>query len=129
MRLAADEPGEVPMELEHYFEVLAPDDIRIKGTRIGVESILYAYLHRGQTAESIAASFHTVSLEQVYATILFYLRNREQLDDYLADWLAFARDSRAAQEQAPPPVVRRLHERKASQSVGFLAGGDALPLG
>ena len=96
-----------------YFEFLAPDDIRIKGTRIGVESILYEYVHRGQTAEDIAARFPTVSLEQVYATLLFYLSNREQLDTYLADWLAFAHSSREAQQQNPPPVVLQLRRLKS----------------
>jgi uncharacterized protein (DUF433 family) len=103
------------MELESYFDFLAPDDIRIKGTRIGIESILYEYIHRGQTPETIAAHFHTVNLEQVYATILYYLRNREQLNAYLADWLAFGRTAREAQEQNPPPVVLRLRQRKAEQ--------------
>jgi len=77
------------MELEAYFDIVAPDDIRIKGTRIGIESILYEYTHRGQSPEAIAERFHSVSLEQVYATILYYLRDREQIDAYLADWLAF----------------------------------------
>jgi uncharacterized protein (DUF433 family) len=103
------------MDLESYFDFLAPDDIRITGTRIGIESILYEYIHRGQTPEAIAAHFHTVSLEQVFATILYYLRNREQLDAYLADWLAFGRTAREAQEQNPPPVVLRLRQRKAEQ--------------
>jgi hypothetical protein len=29
------------MQLEQYFDFLAPDDIRIKGHRIGIESVLY----------------------------------------------------------------------------------------
>jgi hypothetical protein len=33
------------MELESYFDFLAPDDIRIKGTRIGIETVLYEYIH------------------------------------------------------------------------------------
>ena len=103
------------MEPETYFEFLAPDDIRIKGTRIGIESILYEYIHRGQSPEAIAERFHTVSLEQVYATILYYLRHREQLDGYLTDWLAFSRTAREAQEQNPPPLVLRLRQRKAEQ--------------
>ena len=103
------------MDLDAYFDVLAPDDIRITGTRIAIESILYEYIHRGQSAEAIAARFHTVSLEQVYATILYYLRRREQLDAYLADWLAFSRSAREQQEQNPPPVVLRLRQRKAEQ--------------
>ena len=103
------------MNLDAYFDFLAPGDIRIKGTRIGIESILYEYIHRGQSQEAIAERFHTLSLEQVYATILYYLRHCEQLDFYLTDWLAFSRTAREAQEQNPPPVVLRLRQRKAEQ--------------
>ncbi|MEH2239315.1 hypothetical protein [Nostoc sp.] len=44
------------MKLEEYFNALAPDDIRIrlKGTRIGIESILYEYIYRCKTLEEIA---------------------------------------------------------------------------
>jgi uncharacterized protein (DUF433 family) len=105
------------MDLEAYFDILAPDDIRIKGTRVGIESVLYEYIHRGQSPEAIAERFHTVSLEQVYATILYYLRDRKQLDAYLADWLAFSRTARDQQEQNPPPVVLRLRQRKAEQQM------------
>lgn len=105
------------MDLETYFEFLAPDDIRVKGTRIGIESILYEYIHRGQTPEAITARFHTVNLEQIYATILYYLRNRAQLDAYLAEWLAFGEHAREAQELTPPPAILNLRQRKAEQPV------------
>jgi hypothetical protein len=29
------------MQLEDYFDVQRSDDIRVKGTRVGIESILY----------------------------------------------------------------------------------------
>ena len=103
------------MDLESYFDILAPDDIRIKGTRIGIESILYEYIHRGQSAEEISAHFPALDLEQIYATILYYLHNRERLDAYLADWLAFGRSAREAQERNPPPIILKLRQRKASQ--------------
>ena len=45
------------MQIEDYFDFLAPDDIRVKGTRIGVESILYEHIHRGQPPE-LSARFH-----------------------------------------------------------------------
>ncbi len=32
------------MQLEDYFDFLAPDGIRIKGHRIGIETVLYDYL-------------------------------------------------------------------------------------
>lgn len=57
------------MELDSYLDFLSPDDIRIKGTRIGIETILYDYIHRGESAEHIAARYPSVTVEQVYATI------------------------------------------------------------
>ncbi|MEH2161460.1 MAG: DUF433 domain-containing protein [Nostoc sp.] len=80
------------MKLEEYFNALAPDDIRLKGTRIGIESILYEYIYRCKTPEEIAEQFLLVTLEQVYATILYYLHHRSEVDAYLADWLEFSRD-------------------------------------
>jgi len=70
------------MNLQDYFTILAPDDIRISGTRIGIESILYEYIYRGKTPEEIAQQFHTVTLEQVYATILYYLHNKDAISTY-----------------------------------------------
>ena len=60
------------MQLEDYFDFLAPNDIRVKGTRIGVETILFDYLDLGLFAEQIATRYRTLSLEQVYATLTYY---------------------------------------------------------
>jgi hypothetical protein len=38
------------MQLEDYFNFLAPDDTRLKGTRIGIETILFDPLLRGHAA-------------------------------------------------------------------------------
>ena len=48
------------MQLEDYFDFLAPNDIRIKGTRVGIESILYEYIHRQLDPEEIVPKFRTV---------------------------------------------------------------------
>lgn len=103
------------MKLENYFEFLAPDDIRIKGHRIGIESILYEYIHRDQTPEAIAVTFPTLSLEQIYATILYYLHNRKQIDAYMTDWLEYSRRVREEQDRNPPPIVVRLRALKAER--------------
>ena len=97
------------MHLEDYFDVLAPDDIRIRGTRVGIETVLYEYIHRGQTAEEIAERFDALTLEQVYATILYYLRHRDAVGTYLAAWLEHGERARAA--QAEEPVFQRQRER------------------
>ena len=63
------------MWLDQYFDFLAPDDIRIKGHRIGIETVLYEYLHRERSAEEIQLLYPTLSLADVYVTILYYLQN------------------------------------------------------
>ena len=103
------------MQLEQYFDFLAPDDIRIKGHRIGIESVLYEYLFREQTPEQILRRFPSLTLEQVYATILYYLSNREKVEAYVKDWLEWGERMRAEQDRNPPPVVVRLRVLKAQQ--------------
>lgn len=108
------------MQIEEYFNFLAPDDIRIKGTRIGIESILYEYIFRCQTPEEIAQRFHTVTLEQVYATILYYLHNKDEVTAYFTDYLEFCQRVREEQEKNPSPAtlkIRHLKEKiKADKS-------------
>ena len=36
-----------------YFLFLADDDIRVKGTRIGIEHILYEYIHNAKSPEAM----------------------------------------------------------------------------
>ncbi len=100
------------MRLEDYFDFLAPNDIRLKGHRIGIESILYAYIHRAQTPEEIAVRFPTLNLEQIYATILYYLHNKAQVEAYLTEWLEH--EDRMFEEQArnPTPAMIRLRQIK-----------------
>jgi len=57
------------MQIQDYFNFLASDDIRIKGSRIGIESVLYEYIYRAKTSEEIDQQFETITLEQIYATI------------------------------------------------------------
>lgn len=103
------------MQLEDYFDFLAPNDIRLKGHRIGIESILYEYIHRAQTAEEIALRFPTLSLEQIYATILYYLEHREQIDAYLTEWLEHEDRMSAEQARQPTPAMIRLRQIKAER--------------
>src|SRR4051812_2906533 len=103
------------MQLEDYFDILRPDDIRIKGHRIGIESVLYEYIHRGQSAEEIAERFPTLGLEQVYATILYYLHNKEAISKYVADWVEDARQARERQKSQPSAFRDRVRKLKADR--------------
>ncbi|MBM4463998.1 MAG: DUF433 domain-containing protein [Chloroflexi bacterium] len=100
------------MNLEEYFEFVGPDDIRIKGHRIGIDDVLYYYLE-GYTPEEIAAQLPTLSLEEIYATITYYLQNRAEVDAYLTR-LAAWREQRYQEWAAnPPSLVQRLRALKA----------------
>lgn len=103
------------MQLEEYFDFLASDDIRIKGSRVGIESVLYEFIHREQPPEAISARFPTLTVEQIYATILYYLHNREFVDAYIANWLEYGRRMREEQDRDPPPIVVRLRALKAER--------------
>ncbi len=101
------------MELENYFEFLGDDDIRIKGTRVGIESILYEYIYKQRHPEEIINHFSGITLEQIYATILYYLHNQETISKYISEWLEWGHQQRKQQQLNPHPATIRL--RKISQ--------------
>ncbi|MCG3193058.1 MAG: hypothetical protein DIJKHBIC_02307 [Thermoanaerobaculia bacterium] len=104
-------------DLGDYFDVQRPDDIRIKGHRIGIETVLYDYIYRAWTPEEIARYWETLTLEEVYATILFYHRHRDFVTAYLADGLEFSRKFAEEQRKQPPTGLPSLRERVASDPV------------
>lgn len=103
------------MQLEDYFTFLAEDDIRLKGTRVGIETILYDFIHRERSPETIASTYPSLTLEQVYATILYYLHNKEAVSKYLTDWLEWSREVRRQQELNPSPAMQHLRKIKAER--------------
>lgn len=116
---AMQEQRQPAPDLEDYFDFLAPHDIRIKGSRIGIETILRDYLDLGLYAEDIALRYRTISLEEVYATLTYYWRNQEDVDAYM--WVSndVAEQAIAEQERNPNPALLRLRaiqqQRKEEQ--------------
>ena len=105
------------MQLEDYFDFQRSDDIRVKGTRIGIETILYDFIHRARTPEQISQTYPSLNLEQVYATILYYLHNKETVSNYIADWLEWSHQQLKAQELNPSPSAIRLRKLRAEREV------------
>ena len=100
---------------ESNFDFLSEDDIRIRGTRIGIDTVLYESLHLSQTPEEIIARYETLTLEEVYATILYYLQNPIKIGSYLANNLQYSQIFREEYEKNPPPGVVRLRQLKAEK--------------
>jgi len=106
------------MQLEDYFIFLTPNDIRLKGTRVGIETILYDFIHKSRTPDQIVTSYPSLRLEQVYATITYYLHDKQEVDRYLTEWLEESRRRREEQRRNPPPEILRLRRLLEEQKLG-----------
>jgi uncharacterized protein (DUF433 family) len=101
------------MTIEETLKPVAPPlqlydgkTLRVTGTRIPLERIVYAYEH-GQSPEEIITHFPTLILADVYAVIAHYLYVRQQEAD--ADLIE--QEVRAA--SASDDFRQRLLERRA----------------
>lgn len=108
------------MQLEDYFEFLDPDDIRIKGHRIGIDDVIDYYL-QGYTPEQILEHLPTLNLEKIYATVTYYLHNKDEIDAYIAR-LNTWREQRYQEWLAsePSPAIKRMRairEQRVKQQV------------
>jgi len=79
------------------------------GSRVSLESVIFLFLD-GASPETIADEFPTLSLEQVYGAITFYLADRARIDAYLSAseglW------EKARRNQSPPrPGLRQAPRR------------------
>jgi uncharacterized protein (DUF433 family) len=109
------------MQLEDYFDFLSPDDIRLKGTRVGIETIITDYLE-GRFPEEIPLHYPTVNLEQVFATLTYYYHHKEVVDAYIQAWREDGQRAWEEQQRNPSPRIREiqemLRERRAINKAG-----------
>ena len=86
---------------------------RVADSRVSLDSVVYAYWE-GKSPEAIAEEFPTLSAEQVYGVIAFYLRNRQAIDEYLsqlgAKWQQLATQS----DSQHGPLLDRLRNSRPS---------------
>ena len=89
-------------------------DYRISGTRVSLDSIVYAFL-RGASPESITQSFPVLTLEEVYGAITFYLAHQTEIDAYLQEGEGEFEALRQQARQANPLLYRKLEEARQQQ--------------
>lgn len=107
------------MDPDDCLEMVGPDEIRIKGHRVGLEDIVGLY-RDGYSAAQIAAELPGLPLHKIDAAISYYLAHGAVVDAYVARVVALEeRRFREDSLREPPAVVRRLRARKAQrQHVG-----------
>ncbi|HKH48103.1 MAG TPA: DUF433 domain-containing protein [Thermoanaerobaculia bacterium] len=100
---------------------LVTDDlgvVRVRGTRVPLDTVVHVFL-TGASAEEIVDRFPTLDLADVYSTIGYYLRHREEIDRYLEERDRYAEKIRAQVEarQGPSITRERLMARRAQLAV------------
>ena len=103
------------MQIEDYFDFISKDEICLRGTRVGIEAILAEYAN-GSLPEEIALNYPPIALEQVHATITYYLRNRPEMDEYMRRWTARGDAALDQQGQSKSPLLDRLAKIQKSRA-------------
>ena len=101
------------MHIEDYFDFVSADEIRLRGTRVGIEAVLSEYL-AGGLPEEIALNYPPLTLEKVHAAITYYLGHRSVVDQYLDRWASRGDTALERQRQADSPLLERLATARRS---------------
>ena len=104
------------MQIEAYFDFLSPDDIRLKGHRLGIDNILEPFLN-GFSPETIAADYPELSLEKIYATITYYYYKQTEVERYLQRLRQWREDHYQASLENSSPVAERLRQLKMTRNM------------
>lgn len=103
------------MQLEEYFDFKNLNGIRIEGTRVNLEDVVYM-AREGMSPGQIRQDLPSLTLEQIHAALAYYYRNRASVDEYMArqeaEWDAEKRQHEAGER---PEVVLRLLQMKAER--------------
>lgn len=110
------------MQLEDYFDFEkietkfgGVDRIRLRGTRVRIEVVVEEF-HKGAPPQQIAENYPTLTLEQVYAAITYYLHNKAEVDEYIRHGEEIAELFYQEHLKQPPDAVTlRLRELVAQR--------------
>lgn len=94
-------PNSVPMPLRTD----AYGVIRVGGTRVTLQSVIYEY-QRGSGPKEIAEAYSVLAEADIYYVIGYYLAHRAEVDAYMAREEEAAAALRQAWEAEHPPVTR-----------------------
>lgn len=79
----------------------------VEGSRVSLDSIVISFL-RGESPEGIVDSYPSLSLEQVYGAITFYLAHQQVIDAYLEDGRAEFQRLREEARRKRPALYAKL---------------------
>lgn len=89
----------------------------VAGTRVSLKSVVLAF-QNGLSPETIAAEcFPTLTLEEVYGAVAYYLGHQTEIDQYLKDSAVAAEKLRQEMRAAEPEYYRKLMEARREMAM------------
>jgi uncharacterized protein (DUF433 family) len=83
----------------------------VAGTRVSLDSVVYAF-RSGESAETIQQQYLSLSLEQVYGAIAFYLAHQAEVDANIRQGEDEIRRSVPPLSERKPEAFRRLQRAR-----------------
>ena len=87
----------------------------VAGTRVPLAIIVHDF-QNGDTPEAIQSNFSTLTLEQIYGAITFYLANKEEVEKDMAERRR-VEDELMKAHPSPPGLKQNLLERARERMV------------
>ena len=84
---------------------------RVADSRVSLDSVVCAYWG-GKSPEAIAEEFPSLTAEQVYGAIAFYLHNKREIDEYLSGQDAKWKELAAESSGRHGPLLERLRNHR-----------------
>ncbi len=79
---------------------------RVGNTRVLLDLVIYSY-RQGNTPETIIDQYPTLTLDDVYLSLGYYLRHRDEIDSYLSEQEADVERIRQQDLVNHPPKLTR----------------------
>ena len=84
----------------------------VAGTRVSLKSVVLAF-QNGLSPETIAAEcFPTLTLEEVYGAVAYYLGHQSEINQYLKESAAAAEKLQQEMRAAEPEYYRKMMEAR-----------------
>jgi uncharacterized protein (DUF433 family) len=89
---------------------------RVAGSRVSMDSIIYAH-RQGESPAQIVGNFPSLSLEQVFGAIAFYLHHKQMMDEYLEKQAERLQQFKAEADERNRDLREKIKERAKSHPV------------
>lgn len=92
----------------------------VVGTRVSLDSIVYSF-EAGDSPETIRQNFSSLTLEQVYGAIAFYLAHEQEVDANISEGEEDLNRSVPPLSESQPELYARLEHARHEMSTQDLA--------